>query len=116
MAVDISTKGMHRYMNNRDLVVMFHAPWCGHCQKMKPAFAEAAEALKISHPHVSLVRYNADKHRQDLAGLPEDFGKNIADIVEGYPTIIFFKAGGKASVYKGARDAPSLQSAVERYF
>ena len=114
--VDISTRGMQRYMNKRDLVVMFHAPWCGHCKQMKPAFTEAAEKLQTTHPHVSLVRYDADKHREDLAGLPQDYGKNLAQIVQGYPPIVFFRARGKASIYTGARDAESLEAAVRRYF
>jgi len=30
----------------KDAVLFIHAPWCGHCKKMKPAFTAAAERLK----------------------------------------------------------------------
>ena len=37
---------------DRDTLVPFHAPWCGHCKMMMPVLAKLAAALQVT-PHVS---------------------------------------------------------------
>ena len=46
-------------------LVMFMAPWCGHCQRMKPNF-ERLMSLKRENPNMKIVMFDCDK-RKDLA-------------------------------------------------
>ncbi|EXC13336.1 Protein disulfide isomerase-like 2-2 [Morus notabilis] len=71
--------------NEKDVLVEFYAPWCGHCKSLAPIYEKVASAFKL----------DADKHR-DLA---EKYG------VSGYPTLKFFPKSNKAREdYDGGRD------------
>ena len=69
--------------------VMFYAPWCGHCKKLKPIFHEAAAKLGNK---LRFGKVDASKH--------DDLKKRFD--VSGYPTLKLFE-NGVAKAYKGKR-------------
>eukprot|EP00882_Tetradesmus_deserticola_P001203 GHRQ01001301.1.p1 GENE.GHRQ01001301.1~~GHRQ01001301.1.p1 ORF type:complete len:457 (+),score=199.58 GHRQ01001301.1:162-1532(+) len=79
-------------------MVEFYAPWCGHCQQLKPVWEQAAQALKGI---VNVAAVDCDEHKS-VAG---DHG------IRGFPTIKFFyvlNGAIKSSDYSGGRSAKEL--------
>lgn len=63
-----------------NMLVMFHAPWCGHCKNLAPEWDKAAAELMGK---VLLAKVDATVY-EDLAG---------QHFVKAYPTIKFFRRG-----------------------
>ena len=74
----------------KPVLMMFYAPWCGHCKEMKPHLAGAADAVK---------------GKCILAGMdvdtPESFGVREEFNITGFPTIVYFENGRKKYNYAG---------------
>eukprot|EP01062_Namystynia_karyoxenos_P074853 TRINITY_DN71894_c0_g1_i1.p2 TRINITY_DN71894_c0_g1~~TRINITY_DN71894_c0_g1_i1.p2 ORF type:complete len:149 (+),score=24.59 TRINITY_DN71894_c0_g1_i1:85-531(+) len=89
--------------------VLFHAPWCGHCRRMKPAWEKLAGdyawATTVLIAEVDCVRV------QDVCD---------AEGVQGFPTLRYYHTGGEEATspaggrdYSGQRDYASLKKFVE---
>ncbi|KAF2074110.1 hypothetical protein CYY_004595 [Polysphondylium violaceum] len=84
--------------NNANALVMFYSPNCGHCEKMKPAYAQAADIVSKSESGV-------------FAALDCTNNKEICDKIDikGFPTLYFFKDGKRdESTYRGDRSKQNL--------
>ena len=76
----------------KPMLVMFYAPWCGHCTRMKPEFASAATQLKGK---AVLAGMNVDN--QNGYQVRADFN------ITGFPTVLYFEKGEKLYDYWGER-------------
>ncbi|KAK7738387.1 hypothetical protein SLS53_006202 [Cytospora paraplurivora] len=87
-------------------IVEFYAPWCGHCQNLKPAYEKAAKSLE-GLAKVAAVNCDDDANKP-LCGTMG---------VQGFPTLKIVRPGAKkgrpvVEDYQGQRSAKAIVDAV----
>lgn len=86
--------------STKDVLVMFYAPWCGHCQRLHPIFDNFANTLK---DYDNLVFGRIDATLNEIEGEP----------IEHYPTIRFYSHSDKTSAEIEARYEFELLEAIK---
>lgn len=78
--------------SDKDTLIEFYAPWCGHCKKLAPTFEELGKALK-NEPNVQIVKMDATAN-----DVPDTFS------VQGFPTIYWYPKNKSVKRYEGGRE------------
>jgi protein disulfide isomerase family A protein 3 len=78
----------------RDVLIEFYAPWCGHCKSLAPKYEELAEKLQ-GESGVTIAKMDATAN-----DVPQPYN------VRGFPTLYFAPKGSKGSPkkYEGGRE------------
>lgn len=96
--LNLTAANFNKHISHSDVpvVVDFWAPWCGPCQTMAPAFAQAAQQLE---PNYRLAKVDTEAEQ----ALGAQYG------IRSIPTIAVFKNGKEIARQAGAMGAENIK-------
>jgi len=90
--------------NDKDVLVEFYAPWCGHCKHLEPIYTELGNHF-AGEENVVIAKLDATSN--DFEGV----------VVKSFPTIYLFPAGSKSEPisYEGSRTVDAFVSFLNQH-
>lgn len=96
-------------------LVLFHAPWCGHCTKFKPTYDAFADVAKSQFPDVYVTKIDFDKYGDDVRPLLVGGASTVGSLVTGFPTVVAFNHG-EYKTYDQKRTVDGLVEFTKQFF
>ncbi|KRX14033.1 Mitochondrial import inner membrane translocase subunit TIM44, partial [Trichinella nelsoni] len=85
-----------KFMKENEIhLVMFYAPWCGHCKRLMPTWEQVA--LTLSNEPITVGKLDCTKHTSVTSELK----------INGYPTVRMYRYGEKYE-YHGERSKEAI--------
>jgi len=94
----LNDRSFRGHVSRGDHFVMMYAPWCGHCQRLKPDWEKLAKKPDVEGVSVSKV---------DCTASTTTCGEYN---VQGYPTLLYFRNGKKIDQYDGAKTLEGMKA------
>jgi len=89
------------FSSTKPTMVLFYAPWCGHCKSMKPDY-ERLRKKYMKNPNKNVVMINCDDHKE--------FASKAG--IQGFPTLRLYNnpKANKYLDYEGPRTADAIET------
>ncbi|KAH8704722.1 thioredoxin-like domain-containing protein [Talaromyces proteolyticus] len=91
--------------NDKDVLVEYYAPWCGHCKALAPKYEQLAKVYAENPEYASKV----------TVAKIDATANDIPETIQGFPTIKLFPAGSKDQPveYSGSRSIEDLATFIK---